>query len=108
MVAREVKRLRTHATTLEITPEASHQAVGGVDRFRSKTQDQMRALKLQVERQTQGGDGYNEMAGETSILDYLQMCTEQDTEDHSALQSLPQELQRNHGESLRDSVAQSS
>ncbi len=43
-IAHEVKRLRTHRTLVETTPEADHQAIGSVERFHRILQDQLRAL----------------------------------------------------------------
>ena len=48
-VAQEIRKLRTQKTLVEATPEADHQAIGGVERFHRTMQDQLRALKLQVE-----------------------------------------------------------
>ena len=48
-LAREVSKQRPQRTLLETAPEVDHQAIGGVERYHSVMQDQIRALKLQVE-----------------------------------------------------------
>ena len=48
-LAKEIKRQRQGVTNLQVAPEADHQAIGGVERFHRIMQDQMRALKMQVE-----------------------------------------------------------
>ena len=48
-LAEAVRRRRSEKTILEAAPEASHQAIGGVERFHRTVQDQVRALKLEAE-----------------------------------------------------------
>ena len=47
--AQEIRQLCAQRTLVEATPEADHQAIGGVERFHRTMQDHLRDLKLQVE-----------------------------------------------------------
>ena len=52
-LAQQVRKLREHKTLGETTPEADHEAIGGVERFHRTMQDQLRALKMQAETNLQ-------------------------------------------------------
>ena len=106
-VVQEIRKLRTQKTLVEATPEADHQAIGGVERFHRTMQDQLRALKLQVELNLEISLKAD-MATTKWLVRHaswiIQVRGEHIIQEYGVFSSTQQELQRYDGEFVRDGV----